>query len=143
MKWLVLLMMSFSLVCALTLQRISSKDVVVDSSNKLMWMDSIVNVKLRMTHKQAEPYCEDLNFAGYSNWRLPHIDELKLIVDKKNTKNYINRAFRYNQKSGYWADTAHFRTFWFYADYMNFISGTAYFDNRNVNKFVRCVRDVQ
>lgn len=143
MKILLALFLSLCFLNALSLQRISSKDVVYDSTNKLLWTDSIDNVKLLMSHKEAEPYCEELEFAGYSDWRLPHIDEYELIVDKKNERNYINRAFRYNRKSGYWAETAHFRTFWFYADYMNFISGTPYYDNRNVNKYVRCVRDTE
>ena len=96
-----------------------------------------------MSHKQAEPYCENLTYAGYSDWRLPHIDEFELIVNKKNTRTYINRAFRYNRAAGYWAETAHMRTFWFYADYMHFISGTPYYDNRDKSKYVRCVRDTR
>ena len=143
MKYLILLLISITLANALTLQRNASKEYVYDSQNKLLWTDSMDNIKLQMSHKEAKPYCENLKFAGFSDWRLPHIDEFVLIVDKKNRKNYINKTFKYNQKSGYWAKTAHVRTLWFYADYMNFISGTPYFDNRNVSKFVRCVRDTR
>lgn len=141
MKYLILCFISLCFLNALTLQRDNSKEIIYDAQNHLIWMDNIDNVRLRMTHREAEPYCENLVFAGYDDWRLPHIDEYILIVNKKNERNYIHRAFRYNRKSGYWASTAHFRTFWFYADYMNFISGTPYFDNRNVSKYVRCVRE--
>lgn len=143
MKSFVLLLIISSCIWSASLQRSDSSKVVIDAKNSLMWMDGIDNVKLMMSHKKAEPFCDALSFAGHTNWRLPHIDEYKIIVDKNNHKNYINRAFKYNQKAGYWAETAHFRTFWFYADYMNFISGTAYYDNRNKKKFVRCVRDIK
>lgn len=143
MRMIILILISLTFLNGLSLQRNNSKEVVYDSTNHLLWTDNIDNVKLRMSHKQAEPYCEELVYAGFSDWRLPDIEELKLIVNKKNTRNYIHRAFRYNRASGYWAENAHVRTFWFYADYMNFISGTAYYDNRNVSKYVRCVRDTQ
>ena len=143
MKILCLLLLSLTLLNALTLQRESTKEYVYDAKNSLLWTDTLDNVQLRMTHKEAEPYCKNLVFAGYSDWRLPHIKEFELIVDKKNERTYINKAFRYNRGSGYWASTAHFRTFWFYADYMNFVSGTAYYDNRNVSKYVRCVKDTK
>lgn len=143
MKYLFLLLISCYFLNASVLQRDNTRNVVIDYENKLMWEDRIDNMKLMLSHKEAEPYCEKLNFAGYNNWRLPHIDEFKLIVDKRNKKNFINKAFRYNQKGPYWAETAHFRTFWFYADYMHFISGTAYYDNRNKKKFIRCVRDIK
>lgn len=143
MRWLLIFVFLFAFSDALQLKRDRSNNVVIDNENRLMWMDGIENVKLMMSHKEAEPYCEELSYAGYSDWRLPHIDEFELIVDKKNERNYINRKFRYNQKAGYWAETAHFRTFWFYADYMHFISGTPYYDNRDKDKFVRCVRDIK
>ena len=83
-----------------------------------MWTDSVSNIKLRKTHEEATEHCESLSFAGYSNWRLPEIEEYELIVDKSNERTYINRAFRFNLPEGYWARKAHWRTLWFYADYM-------------------------
>ncbi|RXK05714.1 Lcl C-terminal domain-containing protein [Halarcobacter bivalviorum] len=132
----------FSFAFANDMKRNSSLKVVVDNKNKLMWMDDSIILKQTFTHKEAEAYCEELTFAGFSNWRVPDIDELKLIVDKKNQKTYINRSFRFNIADGFWASKAHWRTFWFYADYMYFISGTPYFDSRHKKKYVRCVRDI-
>ena len=57
------------------------------------------------------------------------------------TKNYVNKAFKYNVPDGYWAFKAHWRTLWFNADYMHFVSGTPYFDNRKKKKYVRCVKN--
>lgn len=140
MKYLILILIFVSLLDA-QIYRKSSK-VVVDTNAKLMWVDDISVLKVLKTHADAITYCEELNFIGYSDWRIPRIEEFKLIVDKKNLKNYINRAFKYNVPDGYWAEESHWRTLWFYADYMHFVSGTAYFDSRHKNKYVRCVRNI-
>ncbi len=119
------------------------KQLVIDTKTKLMWLDNESVFKLKKSHDEAIKYCENLNYSSHSNWRLASIEEYKTIVDKKNEKNYIKKAFKFNVPSGYWAYKAHWRTLWFYADYMNFISGTAYYDNRNVKKYLRCVRNIR
>ena len=141
MKYLILFLISTGLF-AQELTRNSSLNVVIDKKEKLIWIDNQTSVKLQMSHKKAVPYCEDLTYAGSSSWRVPTIEEFQTIVDKKNLKTYINKAFKYNVPTGYWALDAHIRTFWFYADYMNFVSGTPYYDNRNKKKFIRCVRNI-
>lgn len=143
MKAFLLMLMCIASLYAASISRDNGNEVVMDYDNNLMWIDNKDTVTKRFSHKEAEPYCETLLYAGYTNWRLPTIEELTTIVDKRNKKSYINTAFRYNQPKGYWALKAHLRTFWFYADFMNFVSGTPYFDNRNVYKFVRCVRTMR
>ncbi|TLP39521.1 DUF1566 domain-containing protein [Arcobacter arenosus] len=138
--FLVLLLISFSF--SNDFRRDGIRKVVVDSTAKLMWIDNFSNVKNRLNHSDATDYCESLSYAGYDNWRLPTIEEFELIVDKTNERSYINRAFKFNMPVGYWASKAHWRTFWFYADYMFFVSGTPYYDSRHKKKFVRCVRDI-
>lgn len=143
MRYLFLMFFIISLSFSSDFRRDTSSKVVVDSANKLMWIDNVTVIKLTKTHEDATKYCETLSYAGYANWRVPEIEEFKLIVDKKNERNYINRAFRFNVPDGYWARKAHWRTFWFYADYMHFVSGTPYYDSRHKTKYVRCVRDIQ
>ncbi len=140
MRYLILLLLT-TVLFANNLKRDNSSEVVIDSQTNLVWIDNIDVVKTQLSHKKAVPYCEELTYAGSSSWRVPTIEEFETIVDKKNHPLYINKNFKYNVPTGYWALKAHIRTFWFYADYMNFVSGTAYYDNRDKNKFVRCVRD--
>lgn len=141
MRYLVLLLITTILFSG-NLKRDNRVKIVIDYETNLVWMDTKETVQLQMSHKEAVPYCEELQYSGYSNWRIPTIKEFETIVDKKNHPLYINKVFRYNVPSGYWALKAHIRTFWFYADYMNFVSGTPYYDNRNKDKFIRCVRNL-
>ncbi|MFK2822126.1 DUF1566 domain-containing protein [Arcobacter sp. YIC-80] len=141
MKYIVFMVLICTLLQAQTFRKNSLK-VVIDTNTNLMWIDTIDVLKIKKEHEKAIEYCEKLVFAGYSNWRIPTIDEFKTIVNKKNHKNYINYAFKYNVPDGYWAFKAHWRTLWFYADYMHFISGTPYYDSRHKKKYVRCVRSI-
>jgi hypothetical protein len=140
MKYLVLV---FLFVCVVNakIYRQHNIEVVVDTNNSLMWVDNITNIKILRIHEDAISYCKNLTHAGYSNWRIPKLKEFEYIVEKRNPKTYINYAFKYNLPTGYWAKRAHWRTLWFYADYMHFVSGTKYFDSRHKKKYVRCVRD--
>lgn len=142
MKALLLLIFLFSFLLASDFKRNNSSKVVIDTKNRLMWIDDISVIKTKLNHKEALNYCEKLNHSGYTNWRLPEIEEFILIVDKRNERTYINKKFKFNVPDGYWANKAHWRTFWFYADYMYFISGTPYFDSRHKKKYVRCVRSI-
>lgn len=143
MRYLVLCLLLFNFLLSADLRRDANLKVVIDNKNSLMWVDDMSNVKLRLTHEDATIYCENLKHAGYSNWRLPEIDEYEIIVNKKNQRNYINKAFRFNLPDGYWASKAHWRTLWFYADYMHFVSGTPYYDSRHKKKLFRCVRSMR
>ncbi|MFA7082978.1 MAG: DUF1566 domain-containing protein [Arcobacteraceae bacterium] len=143
MNYVLCILLLITSLSAQILQRDARQEIVRDHKNNLMWVDNESTITLQMTHKEALVYCEKLVHGGYSTWRVPTIEEFKTIVDKLNRKTHINKAFKYRIDSGYWAYKAHIRTFWYYADYMNFISGTAYFDNRKVNKYVRCVRDIK
>ena len=61
-----------------TTQTISEADVVTDSKTGLMWQKEYVAGK---TWQEALKYCEDLTYAGYSDWRLPNENELHSLVN--------------------------------------------------------------
>jgi len=142
MKFLMVVLIFVSLLDA-KIYRKHNINVVIDDTRNLMWQDNSAVIKTLKTHEDATAYCEQSTHAGFMNWRIPEIEEFETIVNKKNFKNYINYAFKYNVPDGYWARKAHWRTFWFYADYMHFISGTPYFDSRHKTKYVRCVRTIE
>jgi Protein of unknown function (DUF1566) len=55
-----------------------------DPSTGLMWTGRDNGSNISWSH--AVKYCRDLNFAGYSGWRLPSINELEGIYDDSGFK---------------------------------------------------------
>lgn len=53
---------------------------ITDNATKLMWMQDDSG-ETGLNWEQALSYAEELEFAGYSDWRLPDIKELQSIVD--------------------------------------------------------------
>ena len=61
-----------------TTQTISGKVVINDSTTGLMWQKEYATDK---TWQQALKYCEDLSYAGYTDWRLPNKHELSSLLN--------------------------------------------------------------
>lgn len=76
-----------------------------DPSTRLMWaaQDNGKNV----TWPQANEYCSHLQLAGYSNWRLPSVNELAGIYDETQNVNgwFIKGGIRVT--GGEWSNEAH------------------------------------
>jgi hypothetical protein len=56
-------------------------EIVTDNLHGLMWQDNDAVGSAVYTWQDATSYCENLDLAGYTDWRLPEIDELESIID--------------------------------------------------------------
>ena len=65
-----------------SIQTVGDDEIVRDSSTNLIWQK---DYEVNKTWEEALSYCENLNYAGYSDWRLPNRNELVSLVDYSNT----------------------------------------------------------
>ena len=133
------------LVPATSSDFVASSDgkTVTDNRTGLMWQKEYATDK---TWKLALKYCEDLTYAGYSDWRLPNKNELASLVNyEKSASPY---SYFQNMPSTYFWSSSTLVGWTSYAWYVNFGSGNVDFyinndeDLKNKQKkyYVRCVR---
>ncbi|MBO4710841.1 DUF1566 domain-containing protein [bacterium] len=65
-----------------TSETANGQEAIRDSSTNLLWQKTYESGK---TWDEALKYCEDLEYAGYSDWRLPNINELTTLFDYSKT----------------------------------------------------------
>jgi len=97
---------------------------------KTMYQDNKSSKTLIKNHKDAKAYCQKLDLAGYDDWRLPILTELK---------NTINIKFKNSVKNGYWSAGEMEDEAW--------IMSTLTKKSRKIQKsmrfYIRCVRDAK
>ncbi|MDX6851396.1 DUF1566 domain-containing protein [Gilvimarinus sp. SDUM040013] len=130
------------------LTRNSSKDVVVDQDNGLMWQDAPDNVDLTLTWEESIDYCEASTHAGYDNWRLPNINELLFVLSNNifeyETTLNLPPGVGWNQDSPernpYWSSTSNIRD-----ESQAWVIESISFNSDRFNKVdeyhVRCIRE--
>jgi len=114
---------------------------ITDQATGLMWQRSGSDKDL--TYENAKAYIGELNrnkFAGYSDWRLPTVDELKSLLTSEKQSNdlYINPIFDKNQSWCWTSDTCSSGGAW----YVGFGSGFVGWDDGSYG-YVRAVRSRQ
>ena len=121
--------------------------VVKDDIYKLMWQDGDLSPH-EMTHDEAVHYCENLNSAGFNDWRLPTIKELLSITDDTRFEPAINKAFKnvayettdHRGERWYWSQTKSAgasSSVWV----VNSNDGFVGWRDDSSRRVVRCVRD--
>lgn len=119
---------------------------ITDNKTSLMWPKDGNGVGSNngaiLTWEQALTYCEGLNYAGYSDWRLPNIKELESIVNCGTAWPAINPVFFLNTKSDYyWSSTTYVPSITS-AWVINFDMGSVGVNGNGAttNYYIRCVR---
>ncbi len=83
---------------------------ITDRSTGLMWQKADVAYSFT-TWEYALAYCEGLSLAGYTDWRLPTIKELRSIVDYSRYDPSIDTSFFSYTPPAYWSSTSSIRIF--------------------------------
>ncbi len=117
--------------------------IVTDHVTGLQWQDDYSDTSgiiADRTWKNAKTYCANLSLGGYSDWRLPSVDELLSIVDNSKYDPAISNVFEKSTSYGYWSSTLYAYDD-SYAWCVHFHGGDTYRDYNNVDRnFTRCVR---
>jgi len=114
-------------------------DIVTDTTMNLQWQDNNDAQTVLKTWIEAINYCENLTLGGYSDWRLPNINELKTIADETTYSPAMVNAFTNVFLGNYWSSTT-YATSGTAALYVNFNYWYVGFHGKHINKHVRCVR---
>ncbi len=122
---------------------------VIDNYTGLVWKKcsqgltgndcKIGSPSLRVWAK-AKMDCDDLVFAGSSDWRLPTLKELQSIVNSQSYEPAINKTFFVNTLNDpYWTETSPAR---YLASRFTviFTDGSVYYKDSNNYAATRCVR---
>ena len=72
---------------------VKCEKVVTDTVTNLMWVWEGNLAGRKMGWYIAIKYCENLSYAGYSDWRLPTEDELGTVIKKDERPAINNQAF--------------------------------------------------
>ena len=131
-------------------KRINNKKLVIDYTTGLMWQQA--GAIKPLTWDETHQYIFQINnskFAGYSDWRLPTIEELtSLLESDKKRALYIDPIFHGKQYACWTADehkdketfnhNVYERTAWC----VHFNTGSVHIHNFSSHYFVRLVRSV-
>ena len=117
--------------------------MVKDPKTHLMWEDTLHTSGQKVTHKEAEDYCQTLALGTFENWRLPTLPELLTIVDYKRYKPAILKEFQQvDNDTLYWSSTVSARAsddFWG----IIFRDGSTKNSSGFYGRYIRCVRDMK
>jgi len=119
-------------------------DYVTDNLTGLMWARNANLPSGYMTCYQAVDYCNNLTLCGYTDWRLPNVNELESLINanEPNSATWLNgQGFTNVQANYYWSSTT-----FAYPDYawvVGMWSGSMYFDVKSSYYYVWPVRSGQ
>jgi hypothetical protein len=142
-KNILIFLLSLMIFCSAANAELVDNDdgTVTDTETGLMWQQDEAG---QMNWESALSYCENLELAGYDDWRLPNINELQSLVDYSNWDPAIDIvAFPTTESFWYWSSTTHSRetkgTWGVYFGH----GGVVYLSNKSNSYYMRAVRSGQ
>lgn len=139
MKKILLSLICISTVLLADYTRGDDNNTVTDNATKLMWQDDIYVSVNHFTWYQAINSCEGLTLNGYSDWRLPNINELYSIVDRDRSYPAHDPSFLYAAPDFYWSSTTRIADPAF-AWYLRADNGVDHMALKTDINYFRCVR---
>lgn len=118
--------------------------IVIDLATGLMWAangneEGCVDGSA-IAWTSALGYAEALTFAGYTDWRVPNINELTSLINYGLVTMMIDEPpFRNTQVGKYWSSTTKAQ-YTEAAHYVMYINGYIYYEAKTANNYLRCVR---
>ena len=111
--------------------------IVTDNKTGLIWQKTISSNSFAYVNALA--YCQNLEYAGYSDWRLPNRNELASLVNYKKSNPASN--FPNMPSEEFWTSSAEDAFSGFYVDFSNGEIDTRPLTGTSANQLrVRCVR---
>ena len=113
----------------------------IDKDTGLMWQDNEEVKNNERNWENAISYCNNLALDGYSDWRLPNIDELLTITDDKKFNPAIKAGLKNVRTDDYyWTSSLGYHNST-YICVVNFWLGRVSTNDKDGSDLVRCVRD--
>lgn len=141
-------MYSFLTRCVKNNQTIASNylrddknDIVLDTSSGLIWQDDSEAAINTSSWDNAISYCNNLSLGGYSDWRLPNVNEFLFLADRSKSNPAVSEKFKNIQSSYYWSSTTAVYAFDNMALYVRFDDGSdreTWKSDETIH--IRCVR---
>ncbi|MBR6421582.1 DUF1566 domain-containing protein [bacterium] len=131
---------------------VENEPVVIDNNLGLMWQRNKIPPVEELYIKDVLQYCEDLVYGGYSDWRLPTVEDFMTIADYGRYDPAVDTE--YFPDSGEFWTSSEFKSYkgWFYGEsevlytIFNFEESSAYLTTTYANRqilrafSIRCVR---
>lgn len=128
-------------------------NIVTDNTTGLVWQDDSIIHKQWTSQENfdlakysdtsgdtAVSYCNELSLAGFDDWKLPSIENLRTIKKGNDTNETIVNVFKNIKLKSYWSSTQ-YPGFSKAAWYINFSNGFEFGYGKNIHLNVRCVRE--
>ena len=111
--------------------------VIRDLNNDVLWSTDINDTA--MNWQDSIGYCESLEHAGSTNWRLPNINELKSIVDYSSIEPTFKSGITVSTGYSFWSSTtnvsANNNAWSLGSDFV------IHYADKTVSQRVRCIKD--